>query len=66
MLTVNADDLAVVKHFHKPGDEADSCDPARHQYNAWLDAPPARSMDLMQQYPAELLVAAPAPPKAAR
>jgi putative SOS response-associated peptidase YedK len=32
-----------------------------HQYNAWLDAPPERSMDFMQQYPAELLVAVAAP-----
>jgi hypothetical protein len=66
VLTVNADDLAVVKHFHKPGDDADGCDPARHQYNAWLDAPPARSMHFMQQYPAGLLVVVPAPPRAPR
>lgn len=35
--------------------------PPRPQWEAWLDAPAQRSMDFMNQYPAERLVATPAP-----
>lgn len=69
MLTVNADEHALMKSFHRPDDEKRMVVILHeHQYNAWLDAPPERSMDFMQQYPAELLVAvaAPIPPTARR
>lgn len=69
MLTVNADDHALMKNFHKPEDEKRMVVILHeHQYDAWLDAPPERSMEFMQQYPAELLVAvaAPIPPTAKR
>jgi len=35
--------------------------PPRPQWEAWLDAPAQCSMDFMNQYPAERLVATPAP-----
>ena len=62
MLTVNADDHALMKNFHRKDDEKRMVVILHeHQYDAWLDAPAERSMDFMQQYPAELLVATPAP-----
>ncbi|RCW68063.1 hypothetical protein [Pseudorhodoferax soli] len=65
MLTVNADNHALMKNFHKPDDEKRM---VVILHDAWLDAPPERSMDFMQQYPAEMLVAvaAPIPPTAKR
>lgn len=67
MLTVNADDHALMKNFHRPDDEKRTV-VIMHEwdYDAWLDAAPENSMAFMRQYPAELLVAvpAPAPPKA--
>jgi len=73
MLTINADDHPVMKHMHRP-------DPKRPivmqdkrmvvilpeaQYEEWLDAPAERSMNFMNQYPAERLVMTPEslPPK---
>lgn len=69
MLTINADDHEVFKHMHRP-------DPKRPvemqdkrmvvilpaaQYRDWLDAPAANSMEFMQQYPADRLLAVPEP-----
>jgi putative SOS response-associated peptidase YedK len=62
MLTVNADDHALMKRFHKPGDEKRMVvilDPA--EYDAWLDAPLDRVRSFLRQYPAELMVSEPAP-----
>jgi putative SOS response-associated peptidase YedK len=69
MLTINADTHPIFKELHRP-------DPKRpphmqdkrmvvilheEEYDAWLDAPPERSMDFMRQYPREKLIAAPEP-----
>jgi putative SOS response-associated peptidase YedK len=62
MLTVNADDHALMKRFHRPGDEKRMVvilDEA--QYSAWLDAPPEHMMAFMRCYPADRLEAEPAP-----
>ena len=32
-----------------------------HQYDEWLKAPAAKSMDFMRQYPAHLLISTPDP-----
>ena len=73
MLTLNADRHPIFKELHRP-------DPKRppnmqdkrmvamlrdDELNAWLDASPADSMDLIRQYPAELLrtEAEPLPPR---
>ena len=56
MLTINADAHALLRLFHKPGDEKRMVvilPPQRYQ--DWLQAPAAHSMDFMQPYPAELL-----------
>jgi len=67
MLTVNADDHALFKDFHKPGDEKRMVVILRDiQYDEWLDAPAARSMDFMRQFPAELLIATPEPGRGKR
>jgi len=76
MLTVNADDHDLMKHFHRP----DAKRPLDQQdkrmvvvlpedaYEAWLDAPPQRSIDFMRQYPANRLIATPEqpPPRTAK
>ena len=67
MLTVNADDHELFKHFHKPGDEKRMVVILREdQYDEWLDAPAARSMAFMQPYPAQLLMATPEPDRGRR
>lgn len=67
MLTVNADDHELFKHFHKPGDEKRMVVILREdQYDEWLDAPAARSMDVMRQYRAELLIATAEPERGKR
>lgn len=60
MLTVNADDHALMKNFHKPGDEKRMVVilPVG-AYDDWLQAEPAQSMDFMRQYPADRLEAIP-------
>ena len=58
MLTVNATDHPVMKNFHKPEDEKRMVVIlAEGQYEEWLYAPAAESMEYMLQYPAERLVA---------
>lgn len=62
MLTVNADDHELFKHFHKPNDEKRMVVILHeHQYDEWLTAPPSKSMDFMRQYPAHLLYSTPDP-----
>lgn len=62
MLTVNADDHALMKRFHRPGEEKRMVVILHEaEYDAWLDCPPERMMDFMRQYPAELLRAEPWP-----
>lgn len=67
MLTVNADDHELFKHFHKPQDEKRMVVILHvDQYDAWLDAAPARSMDYMRQFPADLLIATAEPDRGRR
>jgi putative SOS response-associated peptidase YedK len=63
MLTLNADTHPIFKELHRP----DPKRPVNQQdkrmvvilnddsYDAWLDAPPEKSMQFMRQYPADLL-----------
>ncbi len=65
MLTLNADDHHLMMHMHRP----DLKRPRERQdrrmvvilpdglYEGWLDAPASKSMDFMQQYPADRLFA---------
>ena len=49
MLTINADDHAVMRDYHRPGDEKRMIVLLRDDdYDAWLDAPASRSMDFMR------------------
>lgn len=67
MLTVNADNHELFKNFHKPDDEKRMVVILHESdYDAWLDAPAARSMDFMRQYPAGLLCAIPEPGRGKR
>jgi putative SOS response-associated peptidase YedK len=64
MLTINADDHALMRRFHKPGDEKrmvvilDEAD-----IDAWLAAPVDRQRDFLTAFPAERLIATPSPLK---
>jgi len=67
MLTVNADSHELFKLFHRPGDEKRMVVILREdQYDEWLDAPAAKSMDFMRQYPAHLLIATAEPERGKR
>lgn len=67
MLTVNADDHELFKHFHKPGDEKRMVVILHeHQYDEWLSAPPAKSMEFMKQFPAHMLISVPDPERGKR
>lgn len=62
LLTVNADGHAVMGRMHRPGDEKRM--PvllAVHQFAEWLQASPAQAPHWMQAWPADGMVAAPAP-----
>ena len=58
MLTINADAHPLMKSFHKPTDEKRMVVilPAS-SYEHWLRASPLDSMDFMQPYPAEQMLA---------
>jgi putative SOS response-associated peptidase YedK len=64
-LTINADEHALMRRFHKPGEEKRSLVIVPHaDYDDWLnchDSELARSF--LQPYPAELMTASPAPRK---
>ena len=67
MLTVNADDHELFKHFHKPDDEKRMVVILHeHQYDEWLSAPPAKSMEFMKQFPAHMLISVPDPERGKR
>ena len=58
MLTINADEHALMKRFHKPGDEKRMVvilDEA--EYDAWLECPVERMRDFLRPFPAERLQA---------
>jgi putative SOS response-associated peptidase YedK len=63
MLTINAQDHALMRLFHKPADEKRMVVVlAPDSYQSWLEAPEERSMAFMRQLPAELLMAVSAMP----
>lgn len=58
MLTLNADDHALMRNFHRPNDEKRM--PvilAAGSYRDWLQASAAQSQEFIRQYPADRLVA---------
>lgn len=62
MLTINADKHELLRDYHRPTDEKRMIVvlPAG-AYDAWLTAPANDTMDFMQPYPADRLVATPVP-----
>jgi putative SOS response-associated peptidase YedK len=67
MLTVNATDHAVMRHFHKPEDEKRMVVILPEaDYDRWLQAPTAQMRDFLTRYPAEALETEPAPRPPAR
>ena len=66
MLTINADENALMRQFHKPTDEKRMVVILPETaYADWLEAPVPRQADFLVPYPAELLEAEPAAPKSA-
>jgi putative SOS response-associated peptidase YedK len=62
MLTVNADDHALMRNFHRPGHEKRMVVVLPQAlYQDWLTAPVEISSEFMTQYPADRLVADPQP-----
>lgn len=58
MLTISADDHALMRNFHKPTDEKRMVVILNEDaYDAWLTAPVPRAMEFMRQCPAQALVA---------
>jgi putative SOS response-associated peptidase YedK len=67
MLTINADDHELFRHFHKVEDEKRMVVVLHeHQYDEWLRAPAGESMAFMRQFPAHLLMATPDPERGKR
>jgi putative SOS response-associated peptidase YedK len=62
MLTVNADDHAIMKRMHRPGDEKRMPVIIRQEdYDRWLRADPEEARRMCQTFPAEEMIAEPAP-----
>jgi len=62
MLTINADAHPIMSKMHKPGDEKRMVvilDP--DDYEEWLETSPGEAPRWMNPYPAERLIAEPAP-----
>lgn len=60
MMTIDATDHPVMNQLHKPRDDKRMVVILpEDQYDAWLDAKPSESMDFMQPYPAEAMIATP-------
>jgi putative SOS response-associated peptidase YedK len=58
MLTINAAEHPLMRNFHKPEDEKRMVVILPEaQYDEWLQASAAKSMEFMQPYQAELLIA---------
>lgn len=67
MLTVNADDRALMRTFHKPEDEKRMVVILREdQYDAWLSCDANATVAFMKQFPADQLVATPDPERGRR
>ena len=62
MLTINADEHRLMNQFHKPTDEKRMVVilPSG-AFDDWLHAPPAKTHEFLRLYPADKLVAIPAP-----
>ena len=62
MLTVNADDHAVMRHFHRHGEER-RMPVILHpdDYDRWLNATPDEAFQMCTHWPAALMDSAPAP-----
>jgi putative SOS response-associated peptidase YedK len=62
MLTINAAEHTLMNQLHKPTDEKRMVVilPSG-AYDDWLNAPPAWTHEFLRQYPADRLVAIPAP-----
>ena len=59
MLTINADEHALMRHYHKLGDEKRMVVVLPEEaYQDWLTAPAGQAMRFMVAYPAEGLAAA--------
>lgn len=64
MLTMNATEHPLLKNYHRPEDEKRIVVILpESRYEAWLGAPPEISMDFIQHYPHDQLLATPVPPK---
>jgi len=64
MLTVNADDHAFMRNFHRPGDEKRMVVILQEgDYDAWLAAPADDSRQYLKQFPAELMAVSQTAPK---
>lgn len=62
MLTINADDHALMRRFHKPGEEKRMVVILpQARYSDWLAGLAGDPAEFLLQYPAELLLAAPHP-----
>jgi putative SOS response-associated peptidase YedK len=62
MLTVNADDHALYKRFHRPGEEKRMPVILRPEdFDAWLNCTVAEAASFMKQFPADQLEAEPFP-----
>jgi putative SOS response-associated peptidase YedK len=60
MLTVNADDHALMKRFHKPQDEKRMVVILpRHDEDRWLDCSVQEAWSMVRQFPADRMAAAP-------
>ncbi len=56
LLTINADDHALMRHMHKPGEEKRMVVILPEAaFSDWLDAAPRESMNFMRQFPADRL-----------
>jgi len=60
MLTMNATEHALWKNYHRPEDEKRIIVILpENRYDDWLNAPVDQSMDFIQHYPADKLIATP-------
>ena len=64
MLTMNASEHALLKNYHQGEDEKRVVVILpENGYSKWLEASPEMSMDFIQHYPHDALMATPMPPK---
>ena len=58
MLTINADEHALMRHMHKPGEEKRMVVVLpQAAFGDWLDASPRDSLDFLRPFPADRLLA---------